>query len=1105
MKFIHTSRDTRFRTPFGAVEAGTNVQLSVHAEDVSLHCVSIDLRVWIDGEGELIQHLEHIGDGWFTTTLACPRPALMWYRFNIHISSEDGMHNRYLGAPQGHTGGEGQTYDYADCPSFQITVYKHRKTRPSWYENGMVYQIFPDRYRRDPAWRERCERALVEHPTKGVPRRIVEDWNEPPVYDRAEDGSIASWDMYGGSLKGIMADLDRLKEMGITAIYLNPIFAAASNHRYDTADYLTIDPMLGTEEDFSELCREAEARGISIILDGVFNHTGDDSIYFNRYGTYPEPGAWSGEESPWRDAYRFNPDGSYACWWGIGNMPDFNQDSPLVRKLLVGSEGVIRKWTRLGARGWRLDVADELKESLIADIRQVLLDEKPDALLLGEVWEDASNKISYSQPRHYLLGDELDSAMNYPFRDMVLGFLLETFDAAEAVERIESIRENYPREALMCALNLLGSHDRPRIASLLGGGPDESQLPEEERGRWRLSPESMGLAKSRFWLATLMQMTLMGVPTIYYGDEFCLEGLSDPGNRRTLPLEEDIHDRDMSDIIRNASAIRRALPFMVDGDLRSWVPEGSEGDVLAYERTAADGQSATVLINRSRYDCRTVRIPAPAACATDVVSGAELTVAEDGTVEVFLWPFGSAVVYFHAEERLQLALENGAGVVCHVTSVPTDDGAPGTLGAPSLRFIDHLAAMGMKYWQILPVNPVDAFGSPYSGPSAFAGNIALLPESEEELRADYDAWLASGDANDEDFQAFRREQAGWLDPWCAYMAVKRVLGGTPHTSWPDDLARYDAALLEDERFRDEANVQAYLQYRFECAWREVSAYAHERGIAIIGDVPMYVSGESADVWAEPKLFSLDEDGDLVEVAGAPADAFAPEGQVWGNPTYRWEYMRSTQFAWWRARIERACSLYDYVRLDHFLGFHNYFSIPAGHSGADGRWLAGPGIELFHAMASDMGHLPFIAEDLGVLTPGVRSLMATCGFPGMDVLEFSDYDVREGLHPHPGKIFYTSTHDTTTLAGFCTQTFTDGDEEQGSELASELVRAALESEAAVVMMPLQDVLGLGDDARMNTPGTISNNWSWQAREEDVAAAEASTAALMRETGRTAHCS
>ena len=365
-----------------------------------------------------------------------------------------------------------------------------------------------------------------------------------------------------------------------------------------------------------------------------------------------------------------------------------------------------------------------------------------------------------------------------------------------------------------------------------------------------------------------------------------------------------------------------------------------------------------------------------------------------------------------------------------------------------------------------------------------------MPQSEEELRGAYAAWRADGGEQDGGFRAFCEENAAWLDPYCAYMAVKAYMSGAARVQWPEAFSHFDVALLADPRFAEEARVQAYLQYRFDLAWREVAAYAHERGIAIIGDVPMYVSDDSSDVWAKPELFDLDAHGRPVEVAGAPADGFAPEGQVWGNPTYRWDHMRETNFAWWRERLARACSLYDYVRLDHFLGFHNYFSIPAGEPGSAGRWLAGPGIELFQAAAEDLGHLPFIAEDLGVLTPGVRALMTTCGFPGMDVLEFSDYDVRQGLHPAPGKVFYTSTHDTSTLAGFCTRAFADGDEAEGAKLAKDLVREALESDASVVMMPLQDVLCLGDDARMNKPGTIEANWSWQAHKTDIEAAEAS---------------
>ena len=255
-----------------------------------------------------------------------------------------------------------------------------------------------------------------------------------------------------------------------------------------------------------------------------------------------------------------------------------------------------------------------------------------------------------------------------------------------------------------------------------------------------------------------MQMTFTGVPSIYYGDEYGLEGLSDPGNRRGLPRPGDPHEYDMETIIKNAAGVRRELPELIDGTIEPFAPEA---DVLGYTRRSEAG-AATVLINRSRSNECTVRIPALGECATDVVSGAELPVAEDGTVEVHLWQFGSAVVSFHPAQRLQKPLDAGAGVVCHITSLPNAEGRPGTLGEPAKRFVDHLVAMGFKYWQVLPVNPTDSFHSPYAGPSAFAGNIDLLPETEEELRADYERWEAAGGAiTDIAYRDYVEEQRGW--------------------------------------------------------------------------------------------------------------------------------------------------------------------------------------------------------------------------------------------------------------------------------------------------------------------------------------------------------
>ena len=1093
MRLEHNSRKTSFRAPYGAVCLGTTVTLRVRLLDADSDSTSVNLRLWVDGKGEQILPMEHVGRNVFSRDIVCDEQQIIWYSF--HAAGPGGT--CHLGAAQGRVGGEGVCYDYLEVPSFQITVYKHRETRPQWYEHGLVYQIFPDRYRRDDQWRERTVRE-VNRPRKGAAKRIVWDWDTAPTYERAEDGSIRTWDFYGGSLEGIRQDLPRLEEMGVTAIYLNPIFEATSNHRYDTADYLAIDPILGTEEDFERLCQDAQRHGIGIILDGVFNHTGDDSRYFNRYGNYPDKGAWNNPESPWHDAYHFHDDGTYDAWWGITNMPALNEKCTSVQDLILGQDGVIRKWLRAGARGWRLDVADELSDELIENIKSALIEEVPDGLLLGEVWEDASNKISYGKLRRYLLGDELDSAMNYPFRDMVLGYLLGGCDAGDAAESIEAIRENYPPEALACALNLLGSHDKPRIASVLGDGPDESKLPESERGRFRLDENSMGRAKGRFWLATLLQMTLPGVPCVYYGDEFALEGLSDPGNRRTLPALEDIRDHDMQTMIRNAYGLRRSLPFLVDGTLEA---SALNSDVLCIRRRSADGEVATILTNRSLSRARAVRVPIENEVAVDLLSGADLAREADGCCEVRLWPQGSSVVYSTREARLQKPLQYGAGVVCHITSVPTDDGMPGTLGAPAKRFVDHLAAMGMRYWQVLPVNPTDAYGSPYAGPSAFAGAAQLLPESEHELQQEFREFRKLGGASSTEYDAFCLNNSYWLPEWAAYAAIKQEMRGASRHAWPYEYSRYRADLCRDARLEERISYQEFIQFRFDQEWKGLRDYANARGIKIVGDIPMYVSDDSADAWAHPAYFNLDEHGRPKEIAGVPPDRFSATGQVWGNPTYNWPAIKEDGYRWWVERLRRSFDLYDYVRLDHFLGFESYYAIPQGKTGADGRWLKGPGIELFETAARELGVLPCIAEDLGIITPAVRALMAQCGFPGMDVLEFQDNDIRQDIAVHKNKVLYTSTHDTTTLKGFVKAAFcADGQDQEAGYLASEIARHALLSDAGLVMMQLQDLLSLGDEGRMNTPGTAEGNWKWQALETDIVNVEQRIAATMMETKR-----
>ena len=1007
---------------------------------------------------------------------------VVWYSFDLAAS--DGATWRY-GAREGWTTGEGD-FAYGNPPSFQLTVYVPRQTQPDWYKNGIVYQVFPDRFARGADWRERAEKALVAH-REGPARVLVEDWDTPPTYRKSEDGDILEWDFYGGTLRGVREKLDYLADLGVTVIYLNPIFEAASNHRYDTADYLRIDPMLGDEEEFCALAREAAERGISIMLDGVFNHCGQDSRYFNRYGNYPEPGAWQGDESPYRDWFFFNEDGTYDGWWGNPDLPDVNEKSPEYRELICGQDGVVRKWLRAGARGWRLDVADELSDSFIEDIKAAMVAERPDGALVGEVWEDASNKMAYGKLRQYFEGTELDGTMNYPLRTALLAFVRNQIGAPEMAARLEQLRENYPRDAFFSCLNLLGSHDRERLFTMLGDAPDPDTLSDEECAAFRLDEGHASLAMSRLWLTVLLQMTLPGVPCVYYGDERGMEGFRDPYNRAAFPW--DGGRMDCATVFRNAIAVRKALPVLTTGDFE---PFADGEDVFGFWRRGEDGECVCVLANASLHDAHTVRVPMAGEAVSDVVSGAVPAVV-DGCAEAFLWPLGTAVLHFHKQRRLQEPLEPGMGVLCHVTSLP-NEGEPGTLGAPARRFVDWLAECGQTYWQVLPVNPADGYGSPYAGLAAFAGNTCLLEKDPEDVLAE----LKDAD-DDPDYQAFLEKNKYWLTPYATFRAIKDLLGEGPWQEWPDAYARFSPGLARRVELADGVDRHRKLQYEFQREWDELRAYANERGVKIVGDMPMYVSGDSADVWAERDIFELDERGYAQVQAGCPGDGFDPEGQLWGNPTYRWDVLAARGYDWWLARLERAVETYDYVRLDHFIGFSSYYKIAKGKPAREGSFSFGPGLDLFRAAYQKLGPLPFIAEDLGVVTPAVRALIAETGIPGMDIVQFSDGDVREGYEPKPGTVTFTGTHDNQTLLGFCQSRFgLEG--EEAAQMADRIAASVLGSKNDVAIMPLQDVLGLDDAARMNVPGVAEGNWSWRAAWEDVVAATGRLTQMAQASGR-----
>ncbi|MCF0103777.1 MAG: glycoside hydrolase family 13 protein, partial [Eggerthellaceae bacterium] len=571
----------------------------------------------------------------------------------------------YYGPREGRVGGKGKVYDYSPS-SYQLTVYKETKM-PEWYRKGIVYQIFPDSFFRGSG--EFDYSKLPDKIHKNGPKREFREWGESPRYKRLEDGGIDTWGFYGGTLKGIEEKLDYIKELGASIIYLNPIFMAASSHRYDTADYTKIEPLLGTEEDFKSLCKQAKKRGIRIILDGVFNHTGCDSVYFNKYKNFGDGGAYNKEHSKYHDWYTFNEDGTYSAWWGNQDLPDLNEHNESYRNYICGEDGVVQKWLKLGASGWRLDVADELPDDFIADIRRAGKKVKRDALLMGEIWEDASNKRAYGKLRKYFNGDEFDCVMNYPFCTAIEDFLVGNIDAEFVAETITSLQENYPRQAFFGNLNMLSSHDRMRMMTVLGEAPNPDDMSEEEQANYQLSDEQYGLAVARSWLAVLAQATFPGVPSIYYGDEVGMQGFRDPFNRASHPWEKG--DINVYNMFCNALSMRKIFSHhYTDGDFSI---KSHGHDVLMWS-WSYKGEHIDIIINRSRYDYCSLELEKKSQCVDDLING-RCNELDNGNIEINLTPLGSAFIVHHKRSEMAVHFERGSGVLCHITSLP-DSSAP---------------------------------------------------------------------------------------------------------------------------------------------------------------------------------------------------------------------------------------------------------------------------------------------------------------------------------------------------------------------------------------------------------------------------------------------
>lgn len=554
------------KKPFGATRIKEEVRFSIRVENAKN--AEVTLVIAKEGHGERYVRMNSSGENAHTASYTADEVGLCFYFFIINYQDHDVHRTVYAGSPGHGIGGEQVLKENRwDITPYQITFHAYEKAAPSWYKEAIFYQIFVDRFYNG------NEDKKIKSPKKNS--FLYATWEDSPMYIKDCQGNIMRWDFFGGNLQGVIKKLDYLKELGIGGIYLNPIFQARSNHKYDTGDYLRIDEMFGDEETFQLLIDEAARRGIRIVLDGVFNHVGADSRYFNAFGNYPELGAAESKDSPYYPWFNFfNYPSEYESWWGVKDLPNVNENNPSYRDFIVGKEGVIEKWTKMGIGGWRLDVADEMPDDFIKEIRTTMDSIAEDNILIGEVWEDASNKIAYGKRRRYLLGDEIHATMNYPFKDGVIAYLNGHVRARDLYVRFMSLKENYPREAFYSALNNLGTHDTKRIYTEIDD-------------------------VTRLSIAVGMLLTFPGVPCIYYGDEAGMKGESDPYNRGPYPWGNEVQE--ISAIYRNMMTLRKSDDAFTEGEFIPFYQE----NLFGYIRMSEDS-TYLIMINREPEEARLV-------------------------------------------------------------------------------------------------------------------------------------------------------------------------------------------------------------------------------------------------------------------------------------------------------------------------------------------------------------------------------------------------------------------------------------------------------------------------------------------------------------------
>ena len=615
MILYHDSRNPMYRQPQGPAPCQAKLMLSVRADGAK----KLWLRLWWNN-AETRVRMKRTAGNLYTCRLTTPcSTGLLWYYF-VAEDANGGI--AYLGNASDGLGGVGEMRDH-EPGSYQITVYDPDYETPEWLRNGIMLQIMVDRYF---CW---GERDVTKLPPASYYHIHWDDYPALCVNDE-KYGDCVNNDYFGGNLRGVMEKLDYIQSMGVTVIYFNPIFKARSNHKYNTGDYRAIDPSFGTEADFKALCAAAKQRGIRVILDGVFSHTGSDSVYFNRDGNYGPGGAYNDPKSPYAAWYRFRhwPD-DYESWWGFRTLPNVEESNPAYRNFIIDDEdSVTVHWLRAGASGWRLDVADELPMDFIRRLRARIRNEKPDAALIGEVWEDPTRKIAYDELRCYCLGDTLDCAMNYPLRKLIMDFLRCRMGAPTFVRELESMRETMPLQFFYSQMNLLGSHDTPRAINMLADIGEMS--PDRElRKPVELSHDAYQRGRRRLLAGWALINMLPGMPCLYYGDEAGMTGMADPYCRGTYPWGRE--DVDLRERFRAIMTLRRESAAMRTGNMRLYAVGA---DVVMVERHIDGGRDVfghraanelrTLAVNRSgecrwvEYRGRSYEIPGEPAVLLDI-------------------------------------------------------------------------------------------------------------------------------------------------------------------------------------------------------------------------------------------------------------------------------------------------------------------------------------------------------------------------------------------------------------------------------------------------------------------------------------------------------